>query len=474
MARRRIRTKRSRILALGPLGLLACNPSTSGEEPPMDTPSDLTTTTTTDAADTTTYGDPTTNGPSSGTAHGSETTTGTSTGTGFADDSTTGDPKACDVLTAFGVTAIGDDGNVAENVLDGDSETRWSMQGVGSWIEIELLEPNLASGVSVAWYRGDERRNEFDIQISSDGVTYTDVFRGWSTGHSTEEETYGFGIDEVARYIRLTSHGNSLNDWASILELRVLGPGCAPWMQDVYLAIGQSNMAGRAPIEEQDLPSPDDVYVLTSEGHWTPASNERMGLNRYSSVEEADVGRTRLGPAYTFGRHMAMMTGRRVGLVVNARGGTTVEQWVVTDYAGEHALYDAAVARAKTALQNNPGATLRGVIWHQGEGNNNPTTSVTYVENIAEIVAGLRTDLDAPDAVFVAGEVGTWQGRGAYINPEIRHIPDVVPNSGWVSSEGLTTHETTTDPWGPHFDSASQRTLGERFAAEMLSLIGAP
>ena len=270
-------------------------------------------------------------------------------------------------------------------------------------------------------------------------------------------------------FVRITVLGNDQNEWASVLEARAHGVDCESWMQDLYLLIGQSNMHGVAPIEDEDLPAPDRVYLLDEAGDWEPASNEPHGLNRYTTVASGSTAG--LGPGYTFARDLEAMTGRRIGLVVNARGGTRIAQWRPTSYEGDYALYDEAVARMRVALENNPGARVRGVLWHQGEGDNRAGVEDYYVDYIAEIVAALRADLDAPDAVFVAGEVGTWQGRGRRVNPEIRRIPDVVTNAGWVSSEGLTTHETHRDPWGPHFDSASQRTLGGRYAVEVERLV---
>jgi hypothetical protein len=385
------------------LATASCGTDPSGSDAG---PSQSTTTTTSD-----------TEAGSTSLSSSSSTTAGDETGTSTGASGDTGRQLGCEVLSVAGVRAIGHDGNVPENVLDDDIETRWSFEGVGGWIELELPESLATSGLSVAWHRGDERRNTFAVEVSTDKTTYVEVFRGWSTGRSSEEERYGFGFDTEARFVRLTFHGNTLNDWASILELRVNGVDCEPWMQDIYLAIGQSNMAGRAPIEDEDRPAPDDVYLLAADGGWELASNEPMGLNRHSTVEEAAANRTRLGPAYTFGRKVAAESGRPVGLVVNARGGTRIAQWAKVDYDGDFLLYDEAVARTELALAANPGATLRGIIWHQGEGDNNQQASASYVENIAAIVAGLRGDLDAPDAVFVAGEVGTWQGRGAYINP---------------------------------------------------------
>ena len=68
---------------------------------------------------------------------------------------------------------------------------------------------------------------------------------------------------------------------------------------DIYLAIGQSNMAGRAEILH-DLTAPiEDVYLFTGQ-EWVPATNP---LNLYSSVRKV-VSMQRLGPAYGFARKM--------------------------------------------------------------------------------------------------------------------------------------------------------------------------
>ncbi len=210
------------------------------------------------------------------------------------------------------------------------------------------------------------------------------------------------------------------------------------------------------------------MYLLDTEDRWTPASNVPYGINRYSTVGRVEGAQ--LGPGYTFGRDLALATGRRIGLVVNARGGTRISQWRPVGHTGDFDLYAEAARRARVALQNNPGSRLRGILWHQGEGDNNTRAEEYYLEYIQEIVAAFRTDLASPDAVFVAGEVGKWQGRGRYVNAEIRGIPEVVERSGWISSDSLTTHETDRDPWGPHFDSASQRQLGARYALEVLRL----
>lgn len=243
-----------------------------------------------------------------------------------------------------------------------------------------------------------------------------------------------------------------------------------PRIEDIYLLIGQSNMAGRAPIEEQDKPVLPGVHLFDAAGEWTPASNEPRGVNRYSTVETAG-SRTRLGPGYTFARHLYEATGRQIGLVVNARGGTSISQWRKHDHVGDYPLYAEAVRRCREALRRNPSARLRGIIWHQGESDNRSSAADYYMPSLRRMVEQLREDLRSQSAVFVAGEVGRWQGRGAHINPLIRTTPDHLRNAAWVSSAGLTTHETDRDPWGPHFDPASQRIFGVRYAEAVLGLV---
>ncbi|HLS16137.1 MAG TPA: sialate O-acetylesterase [Beutenbergiaceae bacterium] len=246
-----------------------------------------------------------------------------------------------------------------------------------------------------------------------------------------------------------------------------------PVIEDIYLLIGQSNMAGRGPIEDQDKAELPGVYLFDSDERWTPSSNEPMGINRYSTVEEPGPN-TLLSLGYTFGRHLQESTGRTLGLVVNPKGGTRMSEWRKEDPTGSFPLYAEAVRRARQALRRSPSAQLRGIIWHQGEGDNNEDSAERYLPMLSQMVADLRGDLRSPGAVFVAGEVGTWQGRGAHINPQIRKVGEHIDLATWVSSEGLTTHETDSDPWGPHFDSASQRTFGVRYADAVLDLAPLP
>ena len=90
---------------------------------------------------------------------------------------------------------------------------------------------------------------------------------------------------------------------------------------DLYVCIGQSNMAGRATLTPEVMDTLQNVYLLNDKGNFEPAVNP---LNRYSTVRK-DLSMQRLGPAYGFAKEMARQTKRPVGLVVNARGGSSIK-----------------------------------------------------------------------------------------------------------------------------------------------------
>src|SRR5690606_29866218 len=104
-----------------------------------------------------------------------------------------------------------------------------------------------------------------------------------------------------------------------------------------------------------------------------------------------------------------------------------------------------------------------------GEGDNSKAKAAIYMQQLRTLVADLRADLNAPDVPFVAGEVGTWHGRGQGVNPVIDQIAQHISHSGFASAEGLTSRNLPKND--PHFDTVSQRVLGERYADAILQLV---
>ncbi len=218
----------------------------------------------------------------------------------------------------------------------------------------------------------------------------------------------------------------------------------------IFLLIGQSNMAGRAPIEAEDTAPIPRCFLLNDTNEWEAAVNP---LNRYSRYRK-ELGMQQLNPGYTFAKKLASeCPDISIGLVVSARGGTKVEEW----QPGED-LYEEAVRRARIARESG---VLAGILWHQGEGNCDDTG---YLEKIRRVIEGLRRDLEAPELPFIAGQIrmnDDWA-----VNAVIADLPNKIPHTAYVSAAGLTTF----DDW--HFDTVSMRILGERYADAFLAMTG--
>src|SRR5437016_2410521 len=131
--------------------------------------------------------------------------------------------NTCQKLPITRVTASGNDGHLPANVLDNNLNTRWSNLGAGSWIQADLGSNMNICSVVIAWYNGNQRQNNFVISVSNDGTTFTNVFTGKSSGTTLSFETYVLPGGTTGRYVRVTVNGNTVNNWASITELRVDG-----------------------------------------------------------------------------------------------------------------------------------------------------------------------------------------------------------------------------------------------------------
>src|SRR5262249_1182135 len=117
--------------------------------------------------------------------------------------------------------------NPASNAVDNNLSTRWSNLGLGSWIRLDLGSQKTVCNVYVSWYNGNQRVNTFNIAVSSDGTSFTQVFSGKSSGTTTSLEKYGF-TDKQERYVKITVTGNTQNNWVSISEIKVFGAEIMP------------------------------------------------------------------------------------------------------------------------------------------------------------------------------------------------------------------------------------------------------
>lgn len=236
---------------------------------------------------------------------------------------------------------------------------------------------------------------------------------------------------------------------------------------DVFLLIGQSNMAGRGKMEADDLSHIDGVWLLDNDDRPTPASNP---LNRYSSVRK-ELSLQQIGPGYTFSREIAARTGHKILLVVNALGGSSIGQWskradLIQDKNSigynRRQLYEEILVRARRARKYG---AIKAILWHQGEANASEKLIPYYMPALKQFVEDLRTDLDMPYLPFIAGELGSWRDNYVQFNEMLHSISSNIPFSSYVSSEGCAPNSDNV-----HFTREAQFLLGERYAERVLEM----
>ena len=87
----------------------------------------------------------------------------------------------------------------------------------------DLGEEKTISSVDIAFYNGAARKTYFNIELSTNGVEFNQVYIAETTGSSGASanlENYDFS-DQDARFVRIVGFGNSTSTWNSITEARI-------------------------------------------------------------------------------------------------------------------------------------------------------------------------------------------------------------------------------------------------------------
>ena len=230
-----------------------------------------------------------------------------------------------------------------------------------------------------------------------------------------------------------------------------------PQSLQIYVLMGQSNMAGRGQLEKTREPLHPKILMLTKEERWEPASEP---LHFDKSIAGAGLGAS-------FALRMAAAEPQAmIGLVPCAVGGTPLSRW----QKGAD-LYEQALKRIRAAQK---AGIVRGVLWHQGENDAlDLQQAESYGRRLAEMVNDLRQDTGNSQLPFVAGTLGDFLSDDAAGNPshwrtvnaQLLLLPGLTARTAIVDASGLKPRSD-----GVHFDTPSLRTLGERYATAMLKL----
>ncbi len=221
----------------------------------------------------------------------------------------------------------------------------------------------------------------------------------------------------------------------------------------LVLLAGQSNMAGRGKVEEQDkVPNPR-VLMLNKEGEWVPAVDPVHYDKKAAGV----------GPGRTFGILLAEQNpDATIGLIPTACGGSGIDQWE----PGKHWKqtdsypYDDMLKRARRAMEDG---ALTVILWHQGEADCGEKRAPNYAAKFNAMIERMRKDLNAPHVPLIIGQLSKFEQKGPW--SESKKLVDQAhrdaaakPNCGFAVSDGLTPNKDIV-----HFDAPSMREFGKRY-----------
>ncbi len=266
------------------------------------------------------------------------------------------------------------------------------------------------------------------------------------------------------------------------VELRVVADGATlatttihdVLVGDVWVLAGQSNMQGVGDRHDEDTPHPQ-VHTFSMSYEWRLAQEPLHTLaespdqvhfdqNKTEEQRQKEISNWRDGTKGTglglpFAKEMLRRTGRPVGLIASAHGGTSMGQWnpALKDQGGA-SLYGSMLQQVAAA-----GGKVRGVLWYQGESDANADASPVFPAKLRELVAAMRRDFGNPELPFYQVQIGRvvlgWHPNSwdAIQTAQLALETDT-PHTGTVASIDLEIDDAI------HISTPGLKTLGYRLA----------
>jgi len=274
------------------------------------------------------------------------------------------------------------------------------------------------------------------------------------------------------------------------------GDNPCPADADIWILAGQSNMqgAGRTP----DTLTDPKIWMLNLDDRWMTArcpvhriyeakapayeiasyqlwgdKEKGMEATRQLFRDQAEKSRRNpiggVGPGIYFARHVLAGTGRPIGLIPCALGGSTIAQWdPAGKIHGDSTLYGAMLNRARSAGTRH----IKGLIWYQGESEAFTAQPGTYEAKLLDLIDSFRQDLGIPDLPVLIVQIGRVINRDTVMDRNweaIRNIQLQVitkrPNLSLTTGIDLELDDCV------HFSTAGNQRLGARLGEIALTRV---
>jgi hypothetical protein len=113
-----------------------------------------------------------------------------------------------------------------DNAIDGTEESKFSAKGKGEFIGVDLGVVQEVSGIKIKWYEGFMRKMTYELFYSNDkeDKSFRRIGACVSSGSKANEyEENTFERPIKCQFIKIVGHGNDLNSFISIVDIKVLG-----------------------------------------------------------------------------------------------------------------------------------------------------------------------------------------------------------------------------------------------------------
>lgn len=229
----------------------------------------------------------------------------------------------------------------------------------------------------------------------------------------------------------------------------------------IFIMAGQSNMAGRGLVEPQDtIPNPR-ILTMNKAQKWVIAKEP---LHLYQpNLTGLDCG-------MSFARELLKQVGDSItiGLVPCSVGGSSVDNWLSGKEFNNVELFPNFKCRTQQAHRFGQ---VKAILWHQGESDASPEKIAVYKSKIDTLFARFRKVAANDSLPIIMGELGSFyysadqQVLWDSINVQIRNFAHEKANCYPVTTNDLMPNGDRV-----HFNAASQRELGKRYAEKFVTI----
>ena len=112
--------------------------------------------------------------------------------------------------------------NLIEHGIDGNFNTHWGTKGIGRYMDLEFEKETTIENAEILFNPNNGRNALFEIQVSTDGKTFTTVFEGAGDGsvEAGSWEKFVFDAPVKAKWVRYIANGSNLSEWNGVKEIR--------------------------------------------------------------------------------------------------------------------------------------------------------------------------------------------------------------------------------------------------------------